>query len=138
MADKHDDIEQVKIVDNKEIVTVNGEEIVVSSATEKPNRSLWIAWLYIFDVSVQLQLHFNTDKDGADDTIQILQWYPSHYSPAEKKLVRKLDMVLLTLCCLCFYIKWLDQNALNSAYWSGMREELEIKGNEYDLFPPSY
>lgn len=138
MADKHDDIEQVKIVDNKEIVTVNGEEIAVSSATEKPNRSLWIAWLYIFDVSVQLQLHFNTDKDGADDTIQILQWYPSHYSPAEKKLVRKLDMVLLTLCGLCFYIKWLDQNALNSAYWSGMREELGIKGNEYDLFVSSY
>jgi hypothetical protein len=54
MADKHDDIEQVKVVDNKEIVTINGEEIVVSSATEKPNRSLWIAWLYIFDVSVQL------------------------------------------------------------------------------------
>jgi hypothetical protein len=52
--------------------------------------------------------------------------------------VRKLDMVLLTLCCLCFYIKWLDQNALNSAYWSGMREELEIKGNEYDPLMPNY
>ena len=51
-------------------------------------------------------------------------------SPEEKKLVRKLDCILLTLCCLCFYIKWLDQNALNSAYWSGMREELKIKGNE--------
>ena len=56
MADKHDDdIEQVKIVDNKEIVTVNGEQIVVSSATEQPQRSLWIAWLYIFDVSVRPQ-----------------------------------------------------------------------------------
>jgi hypothetical protein len=44
-------------------------------------------------------------------------------------------MVLLTLCCLCFYIKWLDQNALNSAYWSGMREELGIKGNEYEISP---
>ena len=53
MAERQDDIEQVKIVDNKEIVTVNGEEIVVSSATEKPNRSLWIAWLYIFDASIR-------------------------------------------------------------------------------------
>ncbi|KAF2025010.1 hypothetical protein EK21DRAFT_117205 [Setomelanomma holmii] len=70
------------------VVLVNGKEVVVSSATEKPKRSLWIAWLYIFD------------------------WYPSHYSPEEKKLVRKLDCILLTLCCLCFYIKWLDQNAL--------------------------
>lgn len=56
MADNHDDIEQVKIVDNKEIVSVNGEQIVVSSATEKPQRSLWIAWLYIFDVGVRPQL----------------------------------------------------------------------------------
>jgi hypothetical protein len=30
---------------------VNGKEIVVSSATEKPNRSFWVAWMYIFDVS---------------------------------------------------------------------------------------
>lgn len=51
MANNQDQIEQVRIVDNKEIVTVNGQEIVVSSATEKPNRSLWVAWLYIFDVS---------------------------------------------------------------------------------------
>lgn len=51
MANNQDQIEQVRIVDNREIVTVNGEEIVVSSATEKPNRSLWVAWLYIFDVS---------------------------------------------------------------------------------------
>lgn len=34
------------------IVVVNGKEVVVSSATEKPKRSLWIAWLYMFDVSI--------------------------------------------------------------------------------------
>lgn len=78
----------------------------VSSSTQKPTRSLKIAWLYIFD------------------------WYPSHYSPQEKKLLRKLDGILLTMCCLCFYIKWLDQNALNSAYVSGMREELKLTKNQ--------
>ncbi|KAL1595295.1 hypothetical protein SLS60_009985 [Paraconiothyrium brasiliense] len=83
------------------------KEIVVSSSTEKPTRSFLLAWMYIFD------------------------WYPSHYSKEEKKLLRKLDCILLTMCCLCFYIKWLDQNALNSAYVSGMREELKIKGNQY-------
>jgi hypothetical protein len=36
------------------VVLVNGKEVVVSSATEKPKRSLWIAWLYIFDVSLQI------------------------------------------------------------------------------------
>jgi hypothetical protein len=109
------------------IIVVEGKEIVVSSATEKPKRSLWIAWLYIFDASALYVLSYDTRSTLLT---QCLQWYPSHYSPEEKKLVRKLDCILLTLCCLCFYIKWLDQNALNSAYWSGMREELKIKGNE--------
>lgn len=51
MSNNQDQIEQARIVGNKEIVTINGEEIAVSSATEKPNRSFWVAWLYIFDVS---------------------------------------------------------------------------------------
>lgn len=71
-----------------EVDVLKPKKPVVSSATEAPKRSLWLAWAYIFD------------------------WYPSHYSKEEKKLVRKLDSILLTLCCLCFYIKWLDQNAL--------------------------
>lgn len=37
--------------DRNPVVVVNGKEVVVSSATEKPNRSLWVAWMYIFDVS---------------------------------------------------------------------------------------
>ena len=82
-------------------------EVTVRSSTDKPTRSWALAWMYIFD------------------------WYPSHYSKEEKKLLRKLDCILLSVCCLCFYIKWLDQNALNSAYVSGMREELHIKGNQY-------
>lgn len=42
-------------------------DLVVSSSTPKPQtRSLWVAWLYIFD------------------------WYPSHYSKEEKRLLRKL------------------------------------------------
>ncbi|KAF1979605.1 MFS general substrate transporter [Bimuria novae-zelandiae CBS 107.79] len=96
------------------VVKDGAYDIVVSSSTEKPTRSLLLAWMYIFD------------------------WYPSHYSKEEKKLLRKLDCILLTLCCLCFYIKWLDQNALNSAYVSGMREELHIKGNQYSLFGTFY
>jgi hypothetical protein len=52
------------------------EPIIVSSSTQKPTRSLWLAWLYIFD------------------------WYPSHYSAEEKRLLRKQDSIILTLCCL--------------------------------------
>lgn len=54
-----------------EPVVKNG--VVVSSATKPPTKSFWLAWLYIFD------------------------WYPSHYSKEEKRLVRKLDRIILPL-----------------------------------------
>lgn len=47
--------------------------IVVSSAAKPPKKNLWLAWLYIFD------------------------WYPNHYSKEEKRLVKKLDRIILPL-----------------------------------------
>ncbi|KAK1145244.1 hypothetical protein N8T08_004397 [Aspergillus melleus] len=86
-----------------------------SSSTNKPKqRSLWVAWLYLFD------------------------WYPSHYSKEERRLLRKLDYVLLPLCCLAYFIKWLDQVNINNAYSSGMKEDLELNGNQYSLFGTFY
>lgn len=73
---------------------------------QAPKRSLWIAWLYMFD------------------------WYPSHLSKQEKKFLRKLDAFLLTFTSLAFFLKWLDSSNINSAYVSGMKEELKLFGNE--------
>jgi hypothetical protein len=59
-----------------------------STANHAPIRSYWTAWLYLFD------------------------WYPSHYSPLERKMLRKLDSVLLTFGCLaCKFnesVNWFD------------------------------
>lgn len=54
-----------------------------SSANKAKHRSLWVAWLYLFE------------------------WYPSHYSKEEKRLLRKLDSVILPVCC--FACKRLDE-----------------------------
>lgn len=42
------------------VVVVNGKEVVVSSATEKPKRSLWVAWMYMFDVSDQTHINWKS------------------------------------------------------------------------------
>jgi hypothetical protein len=46
--------DEIRVVDadgqRNPVVMVNGKEVIVSSATEKPNRSFWVAWMYIFDV----------------------------------------------------------------------------------------
>jgi hypothetical protein len=54
-----------------EPVVKNG--VVVSSAAKPEAKSVWLAWLYIFN------------------------WYPSHYSKEEKRLIRKLDRTILPL-----------------------------------------
>ena len=79
---------------------------VTSSMTARPNRSLWLAWLYMFD------------------------WYPAHYSEEERRLLRKQDWIIMPLCCFMFFIKWLDQSNINIAYTAGMKEELRLLSTE--------
>ncbi|KAL5318829.1 hypothetical protein ACEPPN_013896 [Leptodophora sp. 'Broadleaf-Isolate-01'] len=53
--------------------------------------------------------------------------------PGEGKLVRKLDFFILTFCCLMYFTNYLDRSNLANAYVSGMKEELDFVGNEYNL-----
>ncbi|THX30561.1 major facilitator superfamily transporter [Aureobasidium pullulans] len=57
-----------------------------------------------------------------------------HRSAEEKALVRRLDMFLLTFGCISQVIKYLDQQNINNAYVSGMKEDLNLYGNELNYF----
>lgn len=60
-----------------ELALEHDMEAPIPSSSLKPEvRSMGWAWLYIFD------------------------WYPSHYSAEERKLLRKQDCIILPLCCL--------------------------------------
>ncbi|OJJ45108.1 hypothetical protein ASPZODRAFT_70368 [Penicilliopsis zonata CBS 506.65] len=52
----------------------------------------------------------------------------------EAALVRRLDLFLLTFGCLSQVIKYLDQQNINNAYVSGMKEDLELYGDELNYF----
>ncbi|PBP20930.1 pantothenate transporter [Diplocarpon rosae] len=58
--------------------------------------------------------------------------HPSEH-PGEGKLVRKLDFFILTFCCLMYFTNYLDRSNLANAYVSGMKEELDFKGSQYNL-----
>ncbi|KAF4627685.1 hypothetical protein G7Y89_g10465 [Cudoniella acicularis] len=79
-----------------------------SSANVAPIRSYKTAWMYLFD------------------------WYPSHYSPLEIRMLRKLDAVLLTFGSLAY------TSNVNNAYVSGMKEDLGLTQNQYSLFGTFY
>ncbi|KAH6972066.1 major facilitator superfamily domain-containing protein [Ilyonectria sp. MPI-CAGE-AT-0026] len=55
-------------------------------------------------------------------------------SPEERAFVRRLDFFLLTFGCLSQVIKFLDQTNISTAYVSGMKEDLELYGNELNYF----
>lgn len=88
------------------VIEEAGEQILEREVKEAPKRSMWIAWIYLFN------------------------WYPSHYPKEERRFLRKLDAFMLTFTSIAFFLKWLDQSNINSAYVSGMKEELNLNGNE--------
>ena len=68
--------EESKVLDAEKDTDKSASTSTPNPAQKPKPRSLWVAWLYLFD------------------------WYPSHYSKQERKLLFKLDCVLLPLCCL--------------------------------------
>lgn len=59
-------------------------------------------------------------------------------SREERVLLRKLDWSILTIGCLGFFMKYLDQGNLSNAYVSGMQEDLRMFGNEYTYAQTAY
>ena len=67
---------------------------------------------------------------GAKTSERFYFWTRPGTSKEEKKLVRKLDLAILTFCCLTFFAKYLDRNNINNAFVSVMKEDLGLWGNE--------
>jgi MFS transporter, ACS family, pantothenate transporter len=67
------------------------------------------------------------------DRPEFFLWHPKGTTRSEKKLLHKIDFFILTYGCLAFFTKWLDQANLSNAYVSGMREDLEMFGTEFNL-----
>ncbi|KAJ0415163.1 major facilitator superfamily domain-containing protein [Aspergillus carlsbadensis] len=57
-------------------------------------------------------------------------WDTFDKSPEERRFLFKLDMALLTFATLGYFVKTLDQNNINSAFVSGMKEDLGLYKNE--------
>ncbi|KAI0143720.1 MFS general substrate transporter [Xylariaceae sp. FL1272] len=65
-------------------------------------------------------------------------WDTFDKSPEERKFLFKLDAVVLTLASLGYFIKNIDQININSAFVSGMKEDLNLNGNELNYMIASW
>ena len=79
--------------------------------------------------------------NGHDDLADLIQevptktwksyvWDTLDKSPEERRFLFKLDAVLLTFASLGYFIKYLNQININNAFVSGMKEDLNMHGNE--------
>ncbi|KAH7120648.1 major facilitator superfamily domain-containing protein [Dactylonectria macrodidyma] len=65
--------------------------------------------------------------------LRLAVWGEAPDSPEERKLLRKIDFFILTYCCVAFFFNYLDRAVLGNAYVSGMKEDINLSGNEYNL-----
>ncbi|OAA74075.1 Major facilitator superfamily domain, general substrate transporter [Cordyceps fumosorosea ARSEF 2679] len=66
------------------------------------------------------------------------QWFSPTDTPEERRLIVKLDLLILVFVFLAYWAKVLDQSAMSAAYVSGMREDLHLFGNELNYLNAAY
>ncbi|QDS71274.1 hypothetical protein FKW77_001003 [Venturia effusa] len=59
--------------------------------------------------------------------------HPSIDSPAEKKLMRKVDLHLIPMLTLLFLMAFLDRTNIGNAKIQGLEKDLKMKGNDYNI-----
>ncbi|KAK3385968.1 retrograde regulation protein 2 [Podospora didyma] len=59
-----------------------------------------------------------------------IQWFRDTDTPRERRLIHKLDLLIVPYAFLSYWVKYMDQSNLNNAYVAGLKEDLGFKGNE--------
>ncbi|CAK7203795.1 hypothetical protein SEUCBS139899_006543 [Sporothrix eucalyptigena] len=73
--------------------------------------------------------HFHT-QTTTHKTWRSYVWDSWDRPPAERRLLHKVDAVVLTFASIGYFLKTLDQTNVYNAFLSGMKEELHMDGNE--------
>ncbi|OQE31862.1 hypothetical protein PENSTE_c001G02906 [Penicillium steckii] len=59
-----------------------------------------------------------------------LQWFADNDTKEERRLILKLDLLIVPYAVLAYWTKYIDQANINNAYVSGLKEDLGFHGNE--------
>ncbi|KAJ7117986.1 major facilitator superfamily domain-containing protein [Mycena crocata] len=78
------------------------------------------------------------DANGKPKSWKNYIWDSLDKPKEEQRLLLKADLIILTFGCLGTFIKWMDRANLNSAFVSGMKEDLNLYGNELNYAQTIY
>ncbi|RSM14069.1 hypothetical protein CEP52_001531 [Fusarium oligoseptatum] len=73
--------------------------------------------------------------------VQALARYPhdDHIDPEqEKRVLRKIDMRIIPLLGICYFFYYVDKTTLSYAAIFGLKEDLNLKGDEYSWLSSSF
>ncbi|KAK7422148.1 MFS transporter (Seo1) [Neonectria magnoliae] len=59
-----------------------------------------------------------------------LKWFSDTDTAEERKVIIKLDALIVPYAVLAYWVKYIDQSNLNNAYVAGLKEDLGFEGNE--------
>lgn len=59
-----------------------------------------------------------------------IRWFQETDTKEERKLIFKLDLLIVPYVFLAYWVKYIDQANINNAYVAGLKEDLGFKGNE--------
>ncbi|PSN62255.1 MFS general substrate transporter [Corynespora cassiicola Philippines] len=59
-----------------------------------------------------------------------IRWFQDEDSPEERRLIVKLDLIIVPYVFIAYWVKYIDQANINNAYVAGMKEDLGFHGNE--------
>ncbi|KAJ4331791.1 MFS transporter (Seo1) [Didymella glomerata] len=59
-----------------------------------------------------------------------IRWFQDYDTPEERKLIAKLDFLIVPYVFLAYWVKYIDQANINNAYVAGLKEDLRFHGNE--------
>ncbi|KAI0907692.1 major facilitator superfamily domain-containing protein [Ustulina deusta] len=59
-----------------------------------------------------------------------IRWYSDEETKEDRKLIVRLDLLIVPYAVLSYWVKYLDQANLNNAYVAGLKEDLGFYGNE--------
>lgn len=99
--------------------TVPAEEVQLDYRDEL-NRKWW----HFFD-EYEYRLNRNTRKKH-----KWFKWFNETDTPAERKLITKIDILLTFYSLMAYWVKYLDQTNINNAYIGGMKEGAHMQGND--------
>ncbi|KAJ5762338.1 uncharacterized protein N7511_005720 [Penicillium nucicola] len=66
------------------------------------------------------------------------EWFAPTDTPAERRLILKLDGLIIVFVFLAYWAKVLDSSATSTAYVSGMKEDLKLYGNQLNYLQTVY